>query len=127
MRLIIIVVVLSFVGCKSYPQSNGCDTVYRFVDEMPKYKNNGQDLMTDFYKLKIEKDCKPEELQQVVWVINKEGKISNVEVIGPSSEHCKNYVIQHAKTLTEWTPGKKDGKPVCVKIVLAVNIRPTNR
>ncbi|MFZ6009513.1 MAG: energy transducer TonB [Bacteroidota bacterium] len=99
--------------------------MYRIVDEMPKYKSSYQELTTDFYKLKINKDCKPEELQQVIWVIDKEGKIASVEVVGPSTEECKSYVIQHARTLTEWSPGKKDGKPVCVKVVLAVQIRPT--
>lgn len=125
MRFLTIIFILLLISCKSYPQSNACDTVYRIVDEMPKYKSSYQELTTDFYKLKINKDCKPEELQQVIWVIDKEGKIASVEVVGPSTEECKSYVIQHARTLTEWSPGKKDGKPVCVKVVLAVQIRPT--
>lgn len=124
MRLVIYFFFFLF-NCEAYSQKKACDTVYSIVDEMPVYKKGYKDLINAVNKLKIQDNCNPEELRQIIWTIDNEGNIFKVDVQGWEGT-CKDYVIKYAKTLTGWNPGKHNGKPVCVQLVLPIHIRPNN-
>lgn len=126
MRIFALIPIFLFCGCKAYPQKSPCEKVYQIVDEMPVYKGGYKDLSDDVNKLKIKEGCKAEELQRIIWVIDEQGKIASVEVVGPDNDECENYVVEYAKTFTDWKPGKLKGKPVCVKMVYALHIRSSN-
>lgn len=125
MWLFNILVCTLLCGCKVHPQTYICDTVYNVVDEIPRYKDNASDLIREVQStLHFDSKCKPEDLRQISWVIDSQGKIVNVEILGLIGG-CKESVETQVKQFTDWTPGRQKGKPVCVRVVLPVHIRPS--
>jgi hypothetical protein len=108
----------------SFGQVSPCDTVYIFVDQMPIYGNGTPDLMRYLMKnLKFKKGCRPEELTRLSWVVNKDGKMVDLDLTGFEGK-CKDEIIEQLKSFPAWTPGRLNGKLVCVKMILPIHIRP---
>ena len=59
----------------------------------------------------------------VQFVIEKDGSISQVEVLRGISESCNSEAIRVVSDAPAWKPGKQRGKPVRVKMVLPVSFR----
>ena len=109
----------------SFGQESPCDSVYTFVDQMPTYGKGTVDLMRYLMKnLKFNKRCLPEELRRLTWTINKEGKMVDIDLVGLEGE-CRDQAIAQLKPFSTWTPGRLNGKLVCVKMVLPIHIRPS--
>ncbi|HEU5290035.1 MAG TPA: hypothetical protein VFU05_05275 [Cyclobacteriaceae bacterium] len=120
--VLIFVISITFNRCAS--QASVCDTTYTVVDEMPMYKSGNSDLIRDIREnFKFDKNCKPEELRQLIWTIDEKGKVVNIDVVGLEGD-CKNNITKQAKLLTDWRAGKLQGKPVCTKITIPIHIRP---
>lgn len=116
-----------FLGlCKvnCFGQDSRCDSVYTVVDQMPTYGKGKEDLMRYLMKtLKFKKPCRPEELRRLTWTINKEGKMVDMDLIGLEGK-CREQIIEQLKSFPTWTPGRQNGKLVCVKMILPIHIRP---
>jgi len=113
-------------NCKTISHNeNECDTVYQVVDEAPVYKSGQTDLIDAVKKFRFSKYCKPEEVRQITWVLNASGKVISVDVVGAKGD-CMIEIQEQARQLSPWAPGKLKGKPVCVKVILPINIRPTD-
>lgn len=107
----------------SFGQVITCDSVYVIADQMPFYGKGHDDTFNLVKNIKVSKPCKPEEIRRLTWTINKEGKMVDIEVIGPE-ENCKAAIIEQLKTFPAWTPGKLNGEVVCIKMIFPIHIRP---
>jgi hypothetical protein len=111
---------LATVNC--FGQQNTCDSLFTVVDQRPIYRTG----MADVYeyiakKLTFKKPCGPEGIRQLIWTIDKEGKMIDIDVIGLEGQ-CKTDVIKQLTTFPTWTPGRLRGELVCVKMIIPVHI-----
>lgn len=59
----------------------------------------------------------------VQFIIEKDGSISQVQVIRGISESCDNEAVRVVSNAPKWAPGKQRGKPVRVKMVLPITFK----
>ncbi len=59
----------------------------------------------------------------VQFVIEKDGSISQVEVIRGISSDCDNEAVRVVENAPAWQPGKQRGRPVRVKMVLPISFK----
>ena len=56
------------------------------------------------------------------WV-EKDGSITNVEVLRPVDRHLDAEAVRLIKSMPNWIPGEQRGKPVRVRFVMPINFR----
>jgi protein TonB len=106
--------------------AQACDSTYRVVDEMPIYKNGQQDLLRDIRKeFKFGGPCRPDKIT-VKWVVTTLGKVTQVEVSGIEGT-CQEDFIHQFELLPPWKPGKRKGRPVCVRMSMPIYIDYSDR
>ncbi|HEY6160329.1 MAG TPA: TonB family protein [Bacteroidia bacterium] len=109
------------------PLNYGDPEVFTYAEEMPKFPGGD----TEWYKYiqkniiypEMEKEAGVQGRVYVSFVVNTDGSISDVKLEkgvsgGPGLNKEAMRVISH---MPQWTPGKINGKPVRVKMVLPVN------
>lgn len=110
----------------SFAQSQlpaGCDSVRMSADVMPVYKRGLQDFAIEFRKeMKLRDGCRPDKVV-FKWIVDKTGKLSNIEVIAADTDDkCRENYIHILESMTAWTPGSHKGKPVCVRMVMPMYV-----
>jgi len=100
------------------------DSIHIKVDEMPEFPG-GQNAMLQFISKNIQypKFAKERGIQGrvvVKFVVQKDGSISNVEVMRSVDEHLDAEVVRLVKSMPNWKPGKHNGEVVNVQYVLPV-------
>jgi len=103
------------------------DTVYQVVDEMPEFPG-GTEALLKFVanNVKYPEKAIDEEISGRVFisfVIEKDGSISNVEVKRGIGGGCDEEAVRVIKSLPNWKPGIKDGKPVRVSYMMPINFK----
>lgn len=107
----------------SFGQGTTCDTVHTIVDQMPTYGKRQEDLLKYLRSLKLDRSCRPEELKRLIWTINKDGKLVDIDVVGLEGE-CRTRIIEQLKAFPAWTPGRLHGELVCVRMIVPIHIPP---
>jgi protein TonB len=59
----------------------------------------------------------------VRFVVEKDGKLSNIEIVKGIGSGCDEAVVNCLKTAPNWLPGKHQGKPVRVRKTIAIQVR----
>ncbi len=57
------------------------------------------------------------------FIIEKDGRVSHVEIIEPLGSGCDEEAVRVIKSLPQLIPAQKDGKPVRVRYEIAVKFR----
>ena len=101
--------------------------VLTVVDEMPEYPG-GQEAFMDFMinEVKYPESAKKDNLEGTVYVefvVDKEGKISDIAPKNESDERLEEAAIAAVKTMPDWTPGVHEGERVNVKMVLPIRFQ----
>ncbi|MBK7880564.1 MAG: hypothetical protein IPJ83_08415 [Saprospiraceae bacterium] len=117
----ILTVVFLLTVTKSFGQSNGCDTVYSYVEVMPKYDKDIKGLSDYLMKelVPIIGDCIKRDTEIIASLIIILTIDSNGKVIGATfpkhnlTSFCKDELKKKLLTMNGWTAGQKDGLPVC--------------
>lgn len=121
MKSVLVIVAFLFGGFV-VAQSPVDTTVYTVVEEMPQYPGGDEALLKYMWKnIKINPNdkCLAEGKLRFSFIIEKDGKLSNITC----NSTCDNdKLLAPFKAMPAWTPGKQNGKPVRVKIMLPVNI-----
>ncbi len=103
----------------------GADEVFTIVEEQPVPEEG----MEAFYQY-IRQNLKyPETARQqgiegrvfVQFVVEKDGAITNVQVIKGIGEACDNEAVRVMQNATAWNPGYQRGRPVKVRMVLPIS------
>lgn len=102
-------------------------TVYTIVETMPQYPG-GDDALMKYLAINISypqaaKDKGVQGTVFVTFVVEKDGKISNVKILRGIGSGCDEEVIRVVKEMPEWKPGTQAGKPVRVQFNLPVKFK----
>jgi TonB family protein len=111
---------------KTYPVS-ASNEVYSQVDEMPAFKN-GFDGLSQFLgsNMKYPKEARQNKIEGTVYVefiVEKDGKLSEIKAIKEFEASCDAEALRVVKTMPEWTPGLLQGKAVRTKMVLPIKFK----
>lgn len=109
--------------------ANKDETVYEIVDQMPEFPGGIQAALA-FLSKNVNY---PEELQKTgiqgriiaQFIVNSSGKASDINIIRSVHPDIDKEVIRVLEMMPLWTPGKKDGKAVNVKITIPINFKPS--
>ena len=98
--------------------------VVMFADVMPEYPG-GTNAMFDFIRKNVKypesaKKNKQEGRVFVGFVVEKDGSVTNVNVLRGVCEELDNEAVRVVKAMPRWTPGMNEGKPVRVQYTLPV-------
>lgn len=98
--------------------------IFVIVDEPPKFKG-GEKKLVKFYKRKskfdIVKDRKDGETVYFQIVINKNGSVTDFEILNSISKNLAAEVRRMVELMPLWNPGKLNGKPVRVKVIQEIS------
>ncbi len=94
------------------------------VDVMPQYKG-GNGKMVEFIGQNINypKDVNVEGKVFVGFVVNEKGKVTDVSIVKGLHEKLDKEAVRVISAMPNWTPGKKDGKAVSVKMTLPISYK----
>jgi protein TonB len=59
----------------------------------------------------------------VSFVIDKEGKISDIQVVKGISADCDKEAVRVVSSMPNWKPGKQNGRPVKSRFVLPIRFK----
>lgn len=100
------------------------EDVFIAVEKMPEYPGGNEAMMDYLSKnLKYPDDAAEKNIQGKVYVsfiVSKEGKVSDVEVIRGVNESLDNEAIRIVKAMPPWKVGMQGDKPVKVKFTLPI-------
>ncbi len=106
------------------------DEAYTYVEEMPSFPGGNDEVM----KFIISNITYPEIARRagvngrvmVQYVVEKTGEITNVAVLKGIGAGCDEEAVRVVKMMPNWKPGKQNGKPVRVKMVVPILFRLQN-
>ena len=107
------------------------DSIYQVVEVMPEFPG-GMDKMAKYLSENIKY---PEEAKEknicgrvfIEFVIEKDGSVSNVNVMRSIGGGCDEEGVRVVKAMPKWKPGLMKGKPVRVHYVLPINFKLDDR
>ncbi len=91
------------------------DEIYKVtdVDFLAAYPNGGWDAFASYIQsVRYPKEVKDKGVKgtlSVLFVIEKDGSISDIEVLKSVDKQVENEIINALQTMPLWKPGKKDG------------------
>ena len=103
------------------------DKVYEKVEVMPEFPG-GEQAMMQFVadNVKYPQDAIDKEISGrvlVSFIVEKDGSISETEVVKGIGGGCDEEAIRVVKAMPKWKPGKQDGKPVRVHFMLPLTFK----
>lgn len=123
---------LPIVDNHTFAQDSLKEEVYMLVDSMPSvpgfddmyeiqqwFRNKYDEL---YPQTTICDGCGIRTKVYLRFIVEKDGSLSNIEVAKGSYEDINDFAIRLLKMLPKWNPGKQDGKPVRVSLILPVPI-----
>ena len=103
------------------------DEVYTVVEQMPEFPG-GEEARTKFFidNITYPKEALKNGIQGrvfVTFVVEKDGKITNVRVLRGIGGGCDEEAARVISLMPDWKPGKHKGKPVRVQFNLPVQFK----
>lgn len=100
------------------------EKVHDIAEEMPYYEG-GSEAMMKFIQKKIRypraaRDQRIEGTVYVRFVVNGDGRVSNVQVLRGIHPDCDREAVRVISMLPAWKGGKQAGRPVPVRMVLPI-------
>jgi protein TonB len=106
------------------------DHVYEVVEQMPEFPGGMQSLYDYLGKTvkypEISKENNSQGKAYVRFTVEKDGTISNVEVIKGVDKFIDKEAAKVVESMPKWTPGKQLNKPVRVSFVLPLDFKLAN-
>lgn len=103
------------------------DKIYTAVDEMPEFPGGGKELMTYLTKnIKYPQAAHEAGIEGrviVSFVVEKEGKITNCQVVKSVDPALDQEALRLINTFPAWTPGKNNGEVVRTKYTLPISFQ----
>jgi protein TonB len=101
--------------------------VFRYVEEMPTFPG-GMDQVPSFFAANIKypeiaRRAGVEGRVFVQFVVSKDGSITQVQVAKGIGAGCDEEAIRVVKMMPKWTPGKQNGRPVLVQVVVPIQFK----
>lgn len=100
------------------------DEIFTVVEEMPEYPGGVQEMMNFLANnLTYPEKARREKIQGRVFVnfvVEKDGAVSNVDVLRGIGAGCDEEAIRVVELMPNWKPGEQNGEPVRVSFNLPV-------
>ncbi len=109
------------------PQQAADEQIYNVVEVMPKFPG-GQGGTLKYLKEAIvypekARKAKKEGKVFISFVVEKDGSISNVELLRGFDPECDEAALKAIREMPKWEPGLKDGRPVRTKFNIPVKFK----
>jgi len=105
----------------------GGEQIYTFVEQSPEFPGGQEALMKYIARnIKYPESARRMGIEGTVYisfVINKEGKVSDITVMKGISKDCDEEAVRVIGTLPDWKPGKQNGMPVLVRFSLPIRFK----
>lgn len=112
---------------KEFPYSIKQDEVYETVEQKPEFPGGNTGLIKFLQaNVKYPTEAIEKNIQGRVFVqfiVNKDGSISNPEVIKSANSLLDAEALRVVKSMPNWNPGKQRGEPVRVRFTVPVNFK----
>ena len=100
------------------------DEIFLFVESPPKFEG-GQDIFLQFIQKNLiyPKKARRMGIEGKVFVkvvVEKDGSISNAQVVKGIGSGCDNEALRVLKNSPRWIPGKQRGRPVRVSMTIPI-------
>lgn len=106
---------------KQSEEVNDLDRVYRTPDEMPEFNVDPMEwIKNNLLYPAAAAESGVEGRVIVRFIVERDGSISNVEVVSTPDPTLSNEAIRLVKSMPKLNPGKKDGQPVRVRMAIPV-------
>jgi len=96
------------------------------VEVMPQYRDGDESLYFRLEHIRYIFEDRMKNIQGkvlVMFVVEKDGSISNVKMVHGLTEKQDNEVIRVVTNLRHWKPGMQDGKPVRVQMAIPIDFK----
>jgi protein TonB len=118
-RFLFVLVVFMLTKNITHAQNNTSnDSIYNFenLDKEPVF-NEGNGDLNEFIKKNImyPKQSRKDQIEGKVYVqfvIEKNGKVTNIKILKGLNEDCNKEVIRIVDKMPRWKPGEKNNQPV---------------
>lgn len=109
---------------RSKDYEGGSEAVFEGVDQMPQFPG-GQEALSKFISdnLNYPKTASDKGIEgrvTVRFIVLRNGRVSNVEVLGSLNPACDKEAVRVVKMMPKWTPGKEQGEDVSVFYTLPI-------
>jgi protein TonB len=98
--------------------------VFTYVEEMPSFPGGQDEFLTyvasHIQYPEIAKRAGVEGKIFVSFVVGKDGKVSDVEVVKGIGAGCDEEAVRVIRGMPKWNPGKQNGRPVHVKVSVPI-------
>ena len=106
---------------------NDDDMIFTVVEQQPEYPG-GMEAMSKFIGKNLKYPSTARRMGVdgkvfVQFVVDKEGKISDVQVIKGVSADCDKEAVRVVQMMPAWKPGKQNGKAVKARFVLPIRFK----
>ena len=124
--LFLLVFTWIFIGSVSaQTDTNKDNRVYMIVPQMPTFPGNVDDYIAAHIQYpKAAKDKGLKGTVNVTFVITQTGTITNINILSGIFPELDSEAVRIVRTMPQWNPGIKDGKPVKVQYNLPIYIGP---
>lgn len=104
------------------------EEVFLVVEEMPEFPGGGQPAMMKYIAQNIVYPPKATQMGTtgrviVSFVINKDGEVTNPEILKGIGDGCDEEALRVIKSLPKWKPGKQNGRAAAVKFTIPINFK----
>ena len=103
------------------------DTIFMTAEIPPQFPGGRAELMRfiiqNFRFPESYTDLSPAGMIVCQFIVEKDGTITQVEVIRGQSQQLNAQVIKLIESMPKWTPGRQDGRPVRMRYTLPIRIR----
>lgn len=126
MKKIVVVLIIfccSF-GLRGQADSVGDDSYGGNYPVMPEYPG-GNDSLLKFinYNLKNPLEETVQGIVKVLFIVEKDGSLTNIKIAKSLGEAYDNEAIRVVKLMPKWIPGKENGNPMSVKVLLPIKFK----
>jgi hypothetical protein len=98
------------------------EPVYKTTDEMPIFRG-GQEGLRAYLANSYGSSQTQSGRVMVSFVVDKEGWTKDVRVLQPLSPETDRHAVGIVRGMPQFTPGKLDGKPVCVRLYTPIQYK----
>ncbi|GIV34878.1 MAG: protein TonB [Chitinophagales bacterium] len=102
------------------------EEIFTIVEEMPVFPGGEAALLKYLSSIPYPVIAKENDIEGSVYirfVVDKDGRVTNVEVAKGADKILNEAALEHVKKMPNWTPGKQRGKPVRVQFIVPIKFR----
>lgn len=107
--------------------SDDNDEIFTVVEHVPEFRGGVKALMKFIQEnIKFPEAAKQNKVEGRVlvnFVVKKDGKVSNAEIVKSLGFGCDEEVLRMMKLMPDWIPGSQNDKPVNVRFTLPVEFK----